>query len=111
MTSIDTFRDEIRNLETSVFDPYSYESHKEKATRELRRNSRAVCSALESGVFTPGEVLTIAEITPDYVSLSADGDIIASLRLWIENNRGKENTTEIRLYTDEAEKMLSSLCI
>ncbi len=111
MTSIDTFREEIRNLETSLSDPYSYECHKEKATRELRKNSRAVCEALKNGGFTPGEVLAIAEITPDYVSLSADGDIIASLRFWIENNRERENTSQVSLYTDEAEKMLSSLCI
>lgn len=111
MTAIETFRDEIRNIQTSFFDPYSYERCKENATRKLRRNSRAVCEALIEGIFTPGEVLTIAEITPDYVSLSADGEIITALRCWIEKNEGKENTREIKLYTDEAEKMLSCLYI
>lgn len=111
MAITDNFRDEIRNMQSSVFEAYSFEAHREKAIRELRRNGTAICKALEDGAFTPGEVLTIAEITPDYVSLSADGAIIEALRGWIEKNSDRENTTEVRLYTQEAEKMLASLCL
>ena len=111
MQDIKAFKDELRNLEVSSPDPSFWENHREKAVRELRKNSRAVREGITRGFFTPGEVLLIASITPSYVSLTADSEIIDALKKWTEDNSERENTEEVRLYTEEAEKMLSSLFI
>ena len=111
MTEIESFRDEIRNLEVSQGDPYNWERHREKALRLLRKVSGDVRAAIREGSFTPGEILTIASLQSDWVELTRDGAIVEALKSWIEANRERENTTEIRLYTIEAERMLSSVFI
>lgn len=106
MTDIEYLRNEIRNLESALSDPYSWEKHRDNALRALRKISVDASEAIEKNMFTPGEVLAVASLMPDYVSLTADDRVIKALKIWIEANKEKENTTEIRLYTEEAERML-----
>ncbi len=112
MNELDTLRDILLNLETAAAsDPYSLEVLRERLIREMRKHLPSVIDAVGSDSFTPSEVLSLSSVTPDYVSLSGNGEIVRALEEWIERNRERENTTEVRLYTKEAEKMLSSLCI
>lgn len=106
MTDIEYLRNEIRNLEAAPSDPYSWEKHRDNALRTLRKISGDAAEEIEKNMFTPGEVLAVASLMPDYVSLTADDRVIKALKTWIEANNEKENTTEIRLYTEEAERML-----
>ena len=111
MTEFESFMDEIRNLEVSGLDPYSWEKHRERAMHLLRKTSGEVAAGIKRNAFTPGEILTIASLQSDWVSLSADGTVVEALKLWIAANRESENTAEIRLYMEEAERMLPSLFV
>ncbi len=111
MNELDTLRDILLNLETAAAsDPYSQEVMRERLIREMRKHLSSVIKAVDDDSFTPSEVLSLSSVTPDYVSLSGNGEIVRALEEWVERNRERENTTEVRLYTKEAEKMLSSLC-
>lgn len=107
MTDFESFMFEIRNLEESQGDPYSWEKHRENAMRLLRTTADSVADGIRRNAFTPGEILTVASLQPDRAALSADNTVIEALKSWIETNSDRENTTEIRLYTEEAERMLS----
>ncbi len=109
MTEFESFMNEIRNLEVSGLDPYNWEKHRERAMHLLGKTSGEVAAGIRRNAFTPGEILTISSLQSDWVSLTADSTIIDALKLWIDANREKENTTEIRLYTAEAERMLYNI--
>lgn len=109
MTEFESFMDEIRNLEVTEGDPYSWEKHREKAMRLLRTTADLVADAIRRNALTPGEILEVASLQPERAAISADSTVIEALKIWIEANSDREDTTEIRLYTEEAERMLSSV--
>lgn len=112
MNEIDSIREILREFETpAASDPYISEVMREKLIREIRKHVDYVVKAVDDDSFTPVEILSLASVTPDYVSLSGNGEIVRALGEWVDRNSRRENTMEVRLYKEEAERMLSSLCI
>ncbi len=111
MDNLEEIRNTIRNYEISYSDPYNYEVFKEKLIRELRNSHPVVINALTENIFTPEEVLTLSEVSPDYVSLSGTMEIVDAISSWADRHSDTENTTEIRLYISEAKRIYSSLFI
>ncbi len=111
MDNLEEIRNTIRNYEISYSDPYNYEVFKEKLIRELRNSHPVVINALTENIFTPEEVLSLSEVSPDYVSLSGTMEIVDAISSWADRHSDTENTTEIRLYVSEAKRIYSSLFI
>lgn len=111
MDNLEEIRNTIRNYEISYSDPYNYEVFKEKLIRELRNSTAVIIRGLTENAFTPEEVLSLSEVSPDYVSLSGSMEIIDAISLWADRNSEREDTTEIRLYIEEAKRICSSLFI
>ncbi len=109
MNAIEALRDDIRNLIAVSSDPFLYGQRREKLMRNLRRYRKETVNALNGCLLTPEEVLFVAEANTDEAALSGDGEITQALFAWIEREKGKENTDEIRLYAEEAARILSSL--
>lgn len=111
MDTLEEIRNTIRNYEISYSDPYNYEVFKEKLIRELRNSQPVIITALSENTFTPEEVLSLSEVSPDYVSLSGAMGIVDAISSWADRHSDTENTTEIRLYIAEAKRIYSSLFI
>ena len=110
MNEIDSIRETLREFESpAASDPYTNEVMRERLIKDIRRHIGDVVKAVDDDVFTPLEMLSLSSVTPDYVSLSGNGEIIRALGDWVERNKDKENTTEVRLYKEEAQRMLSEL--
>ncbi len=111
MDNLEEIRNTIRNYEISYSDPYNYEVFKEKLIRVLRNSHLVIINALTENIFTPEEVLSLSEVSPDYVSLSGTMEIVDAISSWADRHSDTENTTEIRLYVSEAKRIYSSLFI
>ncbi len=111
MDNLEEIRNTIRNYEISYSDPYNYEVFKEKLIRVLRNSHLVIIMALTENIFTPEEVLSLSEVSPDYVSLSGTMEIVDAISSWADRHSDTENTTEIRLYISEAKRIYSSLFI
>lgn len=111
MSQLDEIRKTIREYITSSGDPYREEKNREKLLKVLRKGTSIIIDALDGDTLDKDEVSALSEVAPDYVSLSGDRDYISSLSEWVERNKERENTDEIRLYIAEAERITASLFI
>ena len=110
MNEIDSIRETLREFDSpAASDPYTNEVLRERLMKDIRRHIGDVVKAVDDDVFTPLEMLSLSTVTPDYVSLSGNGEIVRALGDWVERNKDKENTMEVRLYKEEAQRMLSEL--
>ncbi len=99
----------IRNLELNSSDAYYYEVGVEKLIKAVRKNIKKITKALIDDAFTPLEILYLAEISPQYTSLSGLSDLIDSIALWLEKNQEEDSSGDIRGYIEEAKRTYSSL--
>lgn len=98
----------IRSLEMNLNDAYSYELYSEKLLKTVRKNATNVVNAITEDNFTATEILYIAEITPQYTSLSGTTEIIDALSAWLERNSDYDTSGDIRGYIEEARRTYAS---
>lgn len=109
MSKIDEIKEIIRNIEMNSTDGYYYEVYTEKLVKAVRRNIDEITQAIAKDGFTPGEILYIAEISPQYTSLTGTSELIDALSEWLLRNERDTATNDIKGYIEEARKTYSSL--
>lgn len=109
MNKIDEIREIIRNIEMNSTDGYYYEVYTEKLVKAVRKNIVEIAKAIEEEDLTPGEILYIAEISPQYTSLTGTSELIDALSEWLIRNENDTATNDIKGYIEEARKTYSSL--
>ncbi len=109
MSKIDEIKEIIRNIEMNSTDGYNYEVYTEKLVKAVRRNIDEITQAIAKDGFTPGEILYIAEISPQYTSLTGTSELIDALSEWLIRNERDTTTNDIKGYIEEARKTYSSL--
>lgn len=96
---------------TCSSEPYIYESAREKLMREMRKNTKEILDAIDNDKISFTLVSAVAECLGEYTSLTGDDSIVKALSLWLGRQSDNSALKDIALYTEEAERIYSSLYI